>query len=92
MSIAAAFERARSRTAMPLNGSAPVVIRGAPFTFRTLHPLDVILPRQKQAGGEGRPHRAWFWLPLSFDREQTFTMPAVPGLYHNEPASTEVVL
>lgn len=64
----------------------PVIVRGAPFTFRTLSPLDGLLPRN-------RPHRmALIMWESTFDREQTFMMPAVAGLHHNEPASCEVVL
>jgi hypothetical protein len=68
------------------NGSQPVIVRGSPFTFRTLSPLDGLLPRN-------RPHRtALIMWESTFDREQTFTMPAIAGLYHFEPATTEVVL
>lgn len=64
----------------------PVIVRGAPFTFYTLHPLDGELPRN-------RPHRARIiWPVMTLDREQTFTMPAISGLYHHEPATREVLL
>jgi hypothetical protein len=65
---------------------APVVVRGAPFTFITLHPLDGELPRD-------RSHRArLIWPIMTLDRIQTFTMPAIAGLCHFEPATYEVVL
>lgn len=75
------------RTSPPrrITNPQPVIIRGAPFHFRTLHPLDVILPRN-------RPHRAMEWLPTTLDREQTFTLAAVPGLYHCRSVTMEVIL
>lgn len=67
------------------NGSSPVIVRGSPFTFRTLHPLDGALPRNA-------PHRAGDWRESTLDQTQTFTMPFVAGLLHQEPMSCEVVL
>ena len=68
---------------------APIIVRGAPFTFRTLHPLDLVGIKAT----DRRIHRAReYLLPLTFDQEQTFTLPAISGLRHCEPACLEVRL
>jgi hypothetical protein len=57
----------------------PVVIYGAPFTFRSLHPFN--------------GHAGWRLLPeITLDRVITVTLPAVGGLRHHEPANMKVVL
>jgi hypothetical protein len=63
----------------PINGNEPVIVRGAPFTFRTLH---------------AENGWTWSRMPLSFslDRIMTVTLGAVAGLHHHETATMEVTL
>jgi len=61
----------------PVNGNEPVIVRGASFTFRTLH-----------SDPDWSRHARIFTL----DRLMTCTLAAVPGLYHCEPATTEITL
>jgi hypothetical protein len=63
------------------NGSVRVIVRGAPFVFRTLRDSD---GTWTMADGSRRE--------FTLDREVTFTLAAVAGLRHCEPATREVVL
>jgi hypothetical protein len=54
----------------------PLIIRGKPFTFRTLH-----APDGRRMNGE-----------CTLDKIMTVTLPAIDGFHHKAPADTEVVL
>lgn len=57
----------------------PVIVRGAPFQFRTLHPPD------------GR-HNRFALEDHTLDRIVTVTLSAIAGMSHREQATREVVL
>lgn len=62
----------------PANGNDPVIIRAAPFTFRTFHGDEIRWNALQR-----------FYCP---DRLITLSLAAIGGLYHNEPATREIAL